>query len=252
MKSFKHREVYAQLKVAPPVMVRLDGVAFSRILTRLGVQKPYDDVMREASVAVCHAFFTSGVFSPLVAYAFSDEFNVYLEHLPFDGRVEKLDSVAASLASSVLTSIFFQSFESNSREPLCFDARLIPLQRDEVVDYLIWRQAECWRNCMNSYAFYTLVAEGMSNEQAAAHLAGKGADQLHELLFERGINLAKTPAWQRRGMLAYRLKERVDGYDSMRDTRVHTERARLKIEEAPLFSEVEGRELVECALMVRD
>ncbi|HIH70315.1 tRNA(His) guanylyltransferase Thg1 family protein [Methermicoccus shengliensis] len=249
MKSFKHREVYAQLKVAPPIMLRLDGVAFSRVLSRLGVQKPYDEAMREASVAVCHAFFTSGVFSPLVVYAFSDEFNVYLEHLPFDGRVEKLDSVAASLASSVFTSALY---EFKPKEPLCFDARLIPLQRGEVVDYLIWRQAECWRNCMNSYAFYTLVGEGMSNEQAAAHLAGKGAEQLHELLFERGINLAKAPPWQRRGMLAYRLKESVGGYDPTRGEEVHAERARLKIEEAPLFSAPEGRRLVERALEVRD
>lgn len=252
MKSFKHREVYAQLKVAPPIIVRLDGVAFSRVLTRLGVQKPYDEVMREASAAVCHAFFTSGVFSPLVVYAFSDEFNVYLEHLPFDGRVEKLDSVAASLASSVFTSVFFQSFEFKPKEPLCFDARLIPLQREEVVDYLIWRQAECWRNCMNSYAFYTLVGEGMSNEQAAAHLAGKGAEQIHELLFERGINLAKAPPWQRRGMLAYKLKELVGGHGATKGAGMYAERARLKIEGAPLFSEPEGRGLVERALRVRD
>lgn len=230
MKPFRDREVYAGLRVVPPVMMRLDGVAFSKVLERCGVRKPYDDVMREASASVCRAFFGSGYFSPLLIYTFSDEFNVYLEHVPFGGRVEKLDSVAASLAASSFTAAI-----RSAGVPLCFDARVLPLGRGEVVDYLIWRQAECWRNCMNSYAFYTLVDEGLSRERAAEQLKGKGADALHELLFERGINLAHTPAWHRRGIVAH-LAEHVG----------------VRIDEAPLFSSPEGRAFVEGALRVRD
>jgi len=250
MKPFKDREVYAGLKVAPPVMVRLDGVAFSNVLERCGIQKPYDEVMRAASVSACEALFSSGHFSPLLVYAFSDEFNVYLEHLPFGERVEKLDSVAASLVASSFTSAL--SCASHMGEPLCFDARLVPLKREEVVDYLVWRQAECWRNCMNSYAFYTLVEEGSSHESAAEQLKGMRADAIHELLFERGINLAHTPAWQRRGTVAYWAKSPTGGTDTARKGRVHTEQTRVRIEEPPLFSTPEGKALAERALSVRD
>jgi len=105
---------------------------------------------------------------------------------------------------------------------------------------------------MNSYAFYTLVEEGSSHESAAEQLKGMRADAIHELLFERGINLAHTPAWQRRGTVAYWAKSPTGGTDTARKGRVHTERTRVRIEEPPLFSTPEGKALAERALSVRD
>ena len=51
--------------------------------------------------------------------------------------------------------------------------------------------------------------------------------EIHELVFRRGINLAKTPAWERRGVLIYRKEGKV-----------------IEDWELPLFGSEEGKRLL--------
>jgi tRNA(His) guanylyltransferase len=66
--------------------------------------------------------------------------------------------------------------------------------------------------------------------------------EVHELMFSHGVNLAKTPAWQRRGILVYKSGKPVEGYNPLLAKVVRTIRSTVVCErEPPVFSSPEGR-----------
>lgn len=86
----------------------------------------------------------------------------------------------------------------------------------------------------------------MSPRKAAAALQGMRSDAMHEMMFERGVNLAATPAWQRRGTLLYREGYTKEGYNPMTGETVLVTRTRIReLEETPLFSTAEGAALIQ-------
>jgi tRNA(His) 5'-end guanylyltransferase len=65
-------------------------------------------------------------------------------------------------------------------------------------------------------------------------------------MFSRGVNLAKTPGWQRRGILVYRKEEEKAGYDPRAGEPVETVRRVVTIDwDLPVFSSPEGRAFLE-------
>jgi len=232
----ENRELFAAITTVPPAFVRLDGRAFHRLAKVLGLKKPFDTRLSDAMAAVCKSLVAKSGLSPGFAYTFSDEINLYMPKLPFSGRVEKIDSVAASYAASAL------ALALELDEPVAFDARVIPATPDYAVEYLINRQDEAWRNHINAYCQQALVADGMKMRQAAAKLKGMPSKELHELMHARGINLAKTPAWQRRGVLVYKKEKVIEGYNPVRDERVTATRSAVVIDrDLPLFTSPAGR-----------
>jgi len=210
-------EVYSGLKARGPAIVRADGRGFHKILE--GRKKPYDlDFARSMAGAASRLFEESGLI-PVMAFTFSDEISLLFSEMPFSGRVEKLDSVIPSFLSG--------SLSLDLQRVISMDARVIPLCSNEVVEYLGDRQDEAWRNCVFSYGFYSMVAEGKSRTMAMETLKGLKESEIHELLFERGINLAKVPAWERRGIAIYRKGEEV-----------------IQLWDLPLFRSEEGRDFM--------
>ncbi|WP_243670735.1 hypothetical protein [Methanoculleus chikugoensis] len=69
---------------------------------------------------------------------------------------------------------------------------------------------------------------------------------MHEMMFERGVNLAETPAWQRRGTLLYREECIKKGYNPpLTGETVEAVRTCIREpEETPLFSTEEGAALI--------
>jgi tRNA(His) 5'-end guanylyltransferase len=235
----KDREIFSNLTIFPPVFVRLDGRAFHRLSRTLELKKPFDPAFHAAMRSVCRYLLTESGLTPAFAYTFSDEISLYFSTLPFSGRVEKLDSVTAAVAASALT------IELGCLEPLAFDARTIPASGEFALEYLTWRQNEAWRNHINAYCQTALVSEGMSSREAAARLRGMQSDAMHEMMFERGVNLAATPAWQRRGTLLYREECVKEGYNPLTGETVEAKRTCIREpEETPLFSTAEGAALV--------
>jgi tRNA(His) guanylyltransferase len=232
----KHREIYSNLTCAPPVFVRIDGRNFHSVAEEWELERPFDLRFSEAMGSVCMELVSGSGLSPDFAFSFSDEISLYFSHLPFGGRVEKLDSVAASFTSSALT------LAMGSQVSVSFDARIIQVTPDLAVTYLIDRQAEAWRNHINAYCQVALIEEGLSRTEAARMLKGKTSHELHELMFSRGTNLAKTPAWQRRGILVYKSGKTVEGYNPVLSQVVRTLRSTVVCErELPVFSSPEGR-----------
>lgn len=162
-------------------------------------------------VRTASAFFKLS--NPDLAFIFSDEISLLYTKTPIFRRVEKIDSVFAGIASSVFTKL---AKRYAYREPIAFDCRVIPLTKKQVVKYLIWRQAEAFRNSNNAWAQWVLVRKGMSARAAAKRLAGLKSSELCRLTLAEGVNLAKTPAWQRRGILIHRTRYMKKGYDPVR------------------------------------
>jgi tRNA(His) 5'-end guanylyltransferase len=195
---YRAREIYRDIKALPPVIVRADGRNFKEALARLGLEKPYDIRLEKAMVSAGRMLIEESGLAPVWAYTFSDEFNVFFRALPFQGRIEKLDSVVPSYLASALTMAL------KADTPLAFDARVIPLHPEDVPGYLKWRQAEAWRNHMQSYGFYTLVKEGVPEHEASQRMKGMKFEDIHEMMWQKGVNLGVTPGWQRKGVLIYR------------------------------------------------
>ena len=181
--------------------------------------------------------------SPLFAFTFSDEISLYFPDLPFRGRVEKIDSVLASFAASSLT------LALSADQPLAFDARVIVASPGYAVEYLCGRQQEAWRNHLNAYCQDALVREGIPPDEVAGRLSGMRSEELHEFMFSRGLNLAKTPSWQRRGVLVYRREELRPGCDPRTGEPAEAVRRAVTIErDLPVFSSPEGRAFLEAIL----
>lgn len=168
MKAYE--EVFRQkLPVRMPVVVRLDGKAF-HTLTR-GCQKPFDAELRHSMI--------QGVLAVLeemparMAYHQSDEisfllidYNKFNSMQWFDGVVQKIVSVAASVMSAHFTKEW-------GKEPGYFDGRVFAVPERDIKNYFIWRQRDCMRNAISGIA---------QSKFSAKQLHGKKSEEMIEML----------------------------------------------------------------------
>ena len=241
VREFKENEIFSQLKVPPsmPFFVRVDGKGFHKLLEKIGFKKPFDKRFQKIMVSSVKTVFYTG-YDPCLAYIFSDEANIlFIETNIFNRRVEKIDSTIAGYISSAFT----LNLVKNGIVSICsFDARIIPVKINDVRNYLIWRQMENWRNCINAYAQHALRLKGYSGAKLDEILRGMKSKDLHELIYrELGINLAKIPGWQRRGIILYWKYYIKKGYNPAKKVIEKTLRRKL-VEEwcPPLFGSPEG------------
>jgi len=223
----KDYETFSNLKVpkSTRIILRLDGRTFHNLSSKLNFEKPYDSNFSKSMVEVAKDIFKE--FSPLFVYTFSDELNILLSEIPFSRRIEKLNSVFPSLASSSLTLQLqknfpnkYQNLNSESKFSkndnelnflVSFDSRIIPVANEDVCSYFKWRQDEAWRNYVNSYGYWVL-REDLSKDEASEKLKGLKSPDIHELLFsKKGINLNEMPNWQKRGVALYKKKKSIKG-----------------------------------------
>jgi tRNA(His) guanylyltransferase len=215
-------EIFSGIKARAPLIIRADGRGFKKLLERR--KKPYDLDFARSIVGVAASLFRDSGLSPVLAFTFSDEINLLFLEAPFAGRVEKIDSVVAGFLSGALSLSLGQV--------VSMDCRVIPICQAEIIEYLEERQDESWRNHVFSYGFYMLREEGQTQLQAMEQLRGMREHEIHELVFQKGINLAKTATWERRGILVYRYAGRL-----------------VEDWELPLFKSEEGSELI-CRLII--
>lgn len=161
-------------------IVRLDGKAFHTYTALL--QKPFDralsDDMDAAIIAMMHQ-----VQGAQFAYTQSDEISILLTDFAqpttsawFDGNVQKIASVSASLLTAEFNRLRWARMIADSGlkmeldDPCCsmdecnfkssakkttayFDARVFTIpDRTEVMNYFIWRNQDCMRNAVSMIA----------------------------------------------------------------------------------------------------
>ena len=176
------------------IVVRIDGRGFHTFTREL--ERPYSralaDALDQAALVLCQE-----MIGCRFGYGQSDEYSFLLTDfetadapLWFDGNVQKIVSVAASL----FTGAFNRCFCAQS--PAAFDARVMVIaQRSEVEQYFLWRQLDAAANSLNM-----LVSAHYSHDE----LLGKSHAEKHDLLHARGVNWAKQPADFKRGRVARR------------------------------------------------
>jgi tRNA(His) 5'-end guanylyltransferase len=226
--SLVDHEIYSGLEVPPgPFFVRLDGWSFHSLCERLKFKKPFDARLAKGMSKAAKALF---VFNPVLAYVFSDEINVLFLSSTAFRRIEKIDSIFAALASAAF---------SKEIGMAAFDCRVIPLMnRRNILRYLIWRQAECWRNHNNAWAQWAAVhKEGLSPRDASKRLSGLKTAQLAKYCLAHGIDLNATPAWQRNGIIIYKIPYKKRGYDPIKKKTVTAIRHKIITKEAPFLEQ---------------
>jgi len=240
LKGWSKNEIFSKTFVPPETsfFVRLDGWRFRALSEDIGAEKPFDERFALCLVNSSKTLFKKGL-NPTLVYVVSDELNILFDDTaPFNGRIEKIDSIMSSLISSSF-SLQLQRF-FDKKVAAAFDSRIIIAKNDEkIMEYLTWRQVNAWRNHNNAYAYWLFRKMGYKPSEIAKKLKGIKAEEIHELLFEHGVNLSKTPQWQRRGILIHKKPYQ----KKIADQRV----TRWKITEnwdLPLFSSEEGIKLI--------
>lgn len=211
----KKYEQFSQLKTIPdmPLIIRIDGRSFSNYTKQLHLKKPFDERLRDIFIKTSIDLIKE--FNARYVYVFSDEINIYLEEIPFNGRVEKINSIICSyITASFMKHLFLNKNQFDvdilDLKPVSFDSRIITIKN--IKNYFKWRQDEAWRNCLNSYAQFVLNKNHTSKETAQI-LYKLNKSDIHDLLFEEGINIAHVPTWQKRGVAIYKIKEEKKGFN---------------------------------------
>jgi tRNA(His) 5'-end guanylyltransferase len=129
-KLFKQMEVSGP-RLSPPLIIRLDGAGFGKALAEAGFRQPRDKRVHEALLAVAGTIMAR--FSGSSAYVISDEVSVLLDSvIPYGGRLFKLVSIAAALASSILSVKLGHNLIMDCRPVLIPSARMWST-------YVLWR-----------------------------------------------------------------------------------------------------------------
>lgn len=194
-------------------IIRLDGKAFHTFTKDM--EKPYDKefmkLMDETAKFLCE-----NIQGAKFAYVQSDEISILLTDFEktttdawFDGNIQKIVSVAASLATAKFNQEFLQNLASqrypaNSEGNLnhedldnykmaLFDARvfIIP-DPTEVRNYFIWRQKDAVRNSI------AMTAQSLYSHK---ELEGKSSNDQLDMIHEKGKNWNKMLVGFKRGRL---------------------------------------------------
>ncbi len=239
----KECEIFSNLKVpcGSKIVIRADGRNFSSLSNELELERPYDENFSNLMINVCSDFFIE--FSPEFIFTFSDEINILMSEIPFNGRIEKLNSVFASFIAGSFTknmAKYSKNFFKNepiNLKPVSFDSRVIPLYDNGVVEYFKNRQNQAWRNCLNGYSYWKLREEYGKN-RAVEILDKKKSNELHEILFKKGLNLNEVPTWHKRGIGLYKKIIPIKGYNPVNNENVTSNRLKIYTDlKLPLFDE---------------
>ncbi len=177
-----------------PVVIRLDGKAFHSWTS--GLKRPFDEgfigQMQELALYLCKEVQTT-----VLAYVFSDEISLLLHGYKrlnsepwFSNQLQKMVSVSAGLASAKFTQI--------TGRIGVFDSRVFTVPEADVVNYFLWRQQDAARNSIQ------MVAQSLYSHK---ELHAKGEPELHELLYQKGVNWNDYPTQLRRGSCIRRIDD---------------------------------------------
>ena len=192
-----------------PVIIRLDGKAF-HTFTR-GFDKPFDDVieqaMKKTMIELC-----MNIQGCVFGYTQSDEITLVLVDYKkltssawFDYEVQKMCSIAASMATMAFNKAFsfnlftvagldndlLEVYRKAAEKGAMFDARCFNVPKEEVTNFVYWRQLDATRNSIQ------MVGQANFSQK---QLQGKTCNAIQDMLFtEKGINWNDYPTYMKRG-----------------------------------------------------
>jgi len=204
--SFLNRRTYT--------IIRIDGKAFHTYTK--GLERPFDDGliadMDATAIALCE-----GIQGAKLAYVQSDEISVIISDFDtlksdawYDYNIQKITSISASIATAEFNKLRLlrnctiyliddkgESHYSINKPDIIkfklaqFDSRVFQVPtKEEVINYLIWRQKDATRNSISS------VAQALYSHK---ELNKKNSDEKQEMIFQAGTNWNDFSSRKKRG-----------------------------------------------------
>ena len=247
------------LTLKTPVIIRIDGSHFHSF-TR-GLKKPFDDIlmscMQNTMKSLCE-----DIQGCILGYTQSDEISLVLIDYQtkdtaawFDYRIQKCASIAASKATKYFNKYFSEAVEkyyenymdawNTSQEDekyvqtlikardtgAEFDARVYNMPKEEVCNYLFWRQDDATRNSIQMVGHAYFSTKEMNK---------KSNDQIQEMLWSRhNINWNNFSIPKKRGTCCIKVKTEME-----RNGEKFMRKKWTIDKEIPIFTG-EGREYIE-------
>lgn len=220
MKEYYEQIPKTRLMRRCPVAIRIDGKAF-HTFTR-GFAKPFDEVLIK-SMQETMEYLCENIQGCVLGYTQSDEITLILVDYKnlnssawFDYEVQKMCSIAASMATMAFNKFFeqnvfefdnllpskigmderdfrniAQSYEVAVNKGAMFDARVFNIPKEEVTNLIYWRQLDATRNSIQ------MVGQANFSHKA---LQNKSCNMIQDMLMtEKGINWNDYPTHQKRG-----------------------------------------------------
>lgn len=244
-----------------PVIIRIDGKAF-HTFTR-GFKKPFDDILVKAMQDTMK-YLCENIQGCVLGYTQSDEISLVLTDYAelttdawFGNNLQKMCSVSASMATLSFNKFFsgrVQEFMSDCCDDLdgyifpekkneydnaakvyfnkfnaaMFDSRVFTIPREEVCNYLIWRQQDATRN--------SILSVGQANF-SQKELHGKSCNNIQDMLMlQKGINWNDYYTTLKRGSCCIKADDSLTEYDEVGNICGYTERSKWVIDnEIPIF-----------------
>ena len=278
MKEFYENVPKTSLMRRTPVVIRIDGKAF-HTFTR-GFKRPFDEVliktMQETTKYLCE-----NIQGCVLGYTQSDEISLVLVDYQrfetsawFDYEVQKMCSIAASMATMAFNKFFYENVflyngmasvdMSNKKYPYkevyakavkkgaMFDARVFNIPKEEVTNYIYWRQLDASRNSIQ------MVGQANFSHK---ELQNKSCNNIQDMLMEqKGINWNDYPTVCKRGtavikkIIAREEKSFIDdmledSFDNVKNNIIEQTSKWIIDKDIPIFKG-EGREYIEKLVMV--
>ena len=219
MKDFYEDRTRYKLARRTNTIIRIDGKAFHTYTK--GLERPFDQGLMEDMNKTAE-YLCQNIQGAKFGYVQSDEISILITdyddndtHAWFDGNLQKMASIAASLATAKFNQLRMARACSDSDGDLAqkmlanleieafklamFDARVfqIPYQ-EEVINYFIWRQQDATRNSISS------VAQSL---YSAKELHGKKTSDMQEMIFQKGINWNDFTPREKRGSIIRKVEK---------------------------------------------
>lgn len=270
MKTFYEQIPKTKLMRRCPVAIRIDGKAF-HTFTR-GFHKPFDEVLIK-SMQETMKYLCENIQGCVLGYTQSDEITLIIVDYKkltssawFDYEVQKICSIAASMATMAFNNAFGLNIEketlgfsdkdgnivdkdkyklylthlNSSLNGAMFDARCFNIPKEEVTNLVYWRQLDASRNSIQ------MVGQANFSHK---ELQNKSCNDIQDMLMtQKGINWNNLPTYQKRGSCCVRNKiviesDGVTATAQLRDTS-RSENEWIIDTDIPIFKG-EGREYID-------
>ena len=196
-----------------PVIIRIDGKAFHTFLR--GFEVPFDDVFISAMQNTAK-YLCEHIQGCVLAYTESDEISLILVDYQkldtdawFDNEVQKICSVSASMATMAFNRELNKAipclrvngkntyvYEEAVEKGAMFDARCFNIPKEEVTNYIYWRQRDASRNSVQ------MVGRAYFSH---SQLKNKNNSQIQDMLMEQhNVNWNNFPTHKKRGTCVIR------------------------------------------------
>ena len=239
MKKYYEEIPKTKLMRRCPVAIRIDGKAFHTFT--MGFKEPFDEVLLR-SMQETMKYLCENIQGCVLGYTESDEITLILIDYQkldtsawFDYEVQKICSIAASMATMAFNKFFcknvedFEQYYATEHEingwygkgtleyEMCqiytkavnkgamFDARCFNIPKEEVTNLIYWRQLDASNNSIQ------MVGQANFSHK---ELQDKSCNDIQDMLFtQKGINWNNYPTYQKRGSCCVKREFWIDKND---------------------------------------